>query len=93
MFNVSRLKFNEMLLRNILQMLVCVTCCSISRVCGDTMSMWVNETHQVVDLIGQLHFLVCVLQGFVIILKHRPSLSSDLTPGTLLIAYLLITPF
>lgn len=28
-------------------------------------------THQVIDLIGQLDLLICILQGFVIILKHR----------------------
>lgn len=28
-------------------------------------------THQVIDLIGQLHLLIRILQSFVIILKHR----------------------
>lgn len=33
--------------------------------------------HQVVDLIGQVHLLVCILQSFVIVLENREGLGCD----------------
>lgn len=55
-----------------------------------------SVAHQVIDLIGQLHLLICILQSFVIILKHRSGLWTELTSDTvassvLIIDYLLIT--
>lgn len=44
----------------------------------------VYVSHQVVDLIGQLHFLVCIFQSFVIVLEHREGLGCYTTLRMLL---------
>lgn len=36
-------------------------------------------TYQIINLIGELHFLICILQSFVIILKHVQMQSVGLT--------------
>lgn len=41
------------------------------------MTVSVRVSHQVIDLIGQVHFFVSVLQSFVIVLEHREELVCD----------------
>lgn len=43
-------------------------------------------SHQVVDLIGQLHLLVCILESFIIVLENTEGLGCDSALYKLLIA-------
>lgn len=54
------------------------------RFSGADLQMMLCVSHQVIDLIGQVDLLICVLQSFIIVLEHREGLSCDSTMRMLL---------